>query len=104
VCVRVINQLHEQIDTKGVQLQKWEKGKLWGLWGRGFRNLEDKRLVGGAVYPVGAGLLMPPGIADSQLPISGQSVPPGIYRVCFSYRSSGGEKSQEICSEEFSLP
>lgn len=104
VCVRVINQLHEQIDWKGPQLQKWEKGTLGGLWGQGFRNIEAKRLIGGAVFPVGAGLLMPPGVADTRLPVSGQPVPPGNYRVCLSYRSSGREETQEICSEPLSLP
>lgn len=104
VCVRVINQLHEQIDWKGPQLQKWEKGTLWGLLGRGFRNIETKRLIGGAVFPVGAGVLMPPGVADIRLPSSGQPVPPGTYRVCLQYRAAGWEKSQEVCSEPFSLP
>lgn len=104
VCVRVINRLSEQIDTTGAQLQKWQEGKLGGLWGRGFRKVKAQPLIGGAVFPVGAGLLMPPGVADIRLPSSGQPIPPGTYRVCLPYRAAGWEKSQEVCSEPFSLP
>lgn len=106
VCVRVINGFNERIETRGTTLQKWEDGKLWGLWGQGFQELKSKQPSAGGILPGSIGsVLMPPlRIADMRLPLSGQPAPPGRYQVCFSYLPPDQEKYQEVCSEEFSLP
>src|SRR5712692_7369290 len=80
VCIRVINGFSVGIGTKRLALQKWEEGKLWGLWGKGFRDLEPERPIAGAVFPVGTGFL--PGVVDTWRPLSGQPAPQGRYRVC----------------------
>lgn len=106
VCIRVINGFSKSIETRRIALQKWEEGKLWGLWGRGFRQVAPKPPPAGPIFPGSIGALLgpPPGIADMRLPFPGQTTPPGRYRVCISYRPPGQEKYQEVCSEEFFLP
>ena len=101
VWVRVRNCVQEHIAGE-LHLQRWKKGMLWGgEW----RAVEPYRLHGGALMPVGAGLLIPPGEgSETPVPVSGQSVAPGRYRVCPQYRMSRQDQSQAVCSAEVSLP
>lgn len=106
VCVRMINGFPVGIGHKGFRLQRWETGRLWGVWGKGFRDFEPGQYrAEGYIAPVGGGLLVDAeGVTDWRLPRSGQPAPAGRYRVCLSYLLPDQEKYQEVCSEEFLLP
>lgn len=101
VCLRVRNTLQVHIAGE-IYFQRWEKG--W-FWGGQFRNVESYPRRGGALMPVGAALLLPPGEGIAlPLPVSGQPAAPGRYRVCWRYRTPAQEQEQEVCSAEFDLP
>lgn len=103
VCIRVTNGLSGRI-SHGLpegRLQVWEEGKEEG-YGQ-FQDFKPDAVVGRlSLWP----LLWPGEGTDSYLPHSGQSAPPGRYRVCFRYEDPLWQRQsqKEVCSEEFSLP
>jgi hypothetical protein len=106
VCTRIITGVSESISIgyRGLRLQKWEERRLWGLWGKGFYDVEHFPRTGAAGEVKAAVGLLRGAVVDGRLPLSGQPALPGRYRVCFSYAPSNQEKYQDLCSEEFSLP
>lgn len=102
VCARVINGFDEGIHSPKIRLQRWENGRLGGLWGKG-QDLETLPRSRGPEFSVGVGWLVR-AVGDWRLPRSGQPAPAGRYRVCLSYLLPAQEKYQEVCSEEFLLP
>lgn len=103
VCARVINGFSSPIASglPNLKLQKWQEGK-----GGRRGEFHDFRDPGSAPFLVTANIMaMQPGVIINQrFPYSGQPAPPGRYRVCFGYLPAGQAESQQVCSEEFSLP
>lgn len=99
VCARVINGFSSSIVGAGgyLRLEQWEDGK--------FRDL-DEILFGGAPMIIAADRpSMPAGaVIETRLPAYGQPAPPGRYRVCFRYISSGHTEIQQGCSTALTLP
>ncbi len=99
VCARVINGFSSSIVGAGgyLRLEQWEDGK--------FRDV-DEILFGGAPMIIAADRpSMPAGaVIENRLPAYGQPAPPGRYRVCFRYISSGHTEIQQVCSTALTLP
>jgi hypothetical protein len=107
VCVRVINRLSEGIGHRinFARLHRWEEEGR----GReaGFREFKEVSTLpdGSVVGELLAHAVLPPGGAYDEYVPRFQSAPPGRYRVCVSYNfPSWQRQSQEVCSEEFTLP
>jgi len=108
VCVRRINGFSTSVRYSRLWLQEWDNGRLWGLWGAGFRDFPPERqepqiIVGLAI---GATWEAASTVSDVRFPLPSPSIPTGRYRVCVTYDfyDLPKEESHDACSEEVSFP